>query len=99
MELGREIAAATAGLPADGDWILRVDGHTDRQPVGGRQFASNRALSAARALEVVEVLSEAGVPPERLAPAAFGEYRPLDAADTPEGHQANRRIELRLDEG
>ena len=85
LALGREIAAATAALPADGDWLLRVDGHTDRQRVGGRLFASNRALSAARALEVVEVLSEAGVPPERLAPAAFGEFRPLDPADTPGG--------------
>ena len=99
LALGREIAAATAALPADGDWLLRVDGHTDRQRVGGRLFASNRELSAARALEVVEVLGEAGVPPERLAPTAFGEFRPLDPADTPEAYQANRRIELRLDKG
>ena len=99
LALGREIAAAPAALPADGDWLLRVDGHTDRKRVGGRLFASNRELSAARALEVVEVLVEAGVPPERLAPTAFGDFRPLDPADTPEAYQANRRIELRLDKG
>ena len=98
LSLGRVIAAATTTLPADGDWLLRVDGHTDRQPVGGRTFGSNRELSAARAMEVVEVLTEAGVPPARLAPAAFGEFRPLDPTDTPEAYQANRRIELRLDE-
>jgi chemotaxis protein MotB len=98
LELGRAIATAMAVLPADSGWVLRVDGHTDRQPVGGRLFASNRQLSAARALEVVEVLVEAGVPPERLAPAAFGEFRPLDTADTAEAYQANRRIELSLDE-
>ena len=98
LALGQEIAAAISVLPPDEPWVLRVDGHTDRQPVGGRTFASNRQLAAARALEVVEVLTEAGVPPERLLPAAFGEFRPLDPADTLEAYQANRRIELQLDD-
>ena len=98
LALGQDIAAATSVLPPDEPWVLRVDGHTDRQPVGGRTFASNRQLAAARALEVVEVLTEAGVPPERLLPAAFGEFRPLDPADTLEAYQANRRIELQLDD-
>ena len=98
LALGQEIAAATSVLPPDEPWVLRIDGHTDRQPVGGRTFASNRQLAAARALEVVEVLTEAGVPPERLLPAAFGEFRPLDPADTLEAYQANRRIELQLDD-
>ncbi|MFO1048117.1 MAG: OmpA family protein [Geminicoccaceae bacterium] len=97
LEYGRAIAAALATLPADSPWLLRVDGHTDRQPVGGHRFESNRELAAARALAVTEVLVEAGVPPERIAPAAFGEFRPLDPADTPEAYQANRRIELELD--
>ena len=97
LEYGRAIAAALATLPADSPWLLRVDGHTDRQPVGGHRFASNRELAAARALAVTDVLVEAGVPPERIAPAAFGEFRPLDPADTPEAYQTNRRIELELD--
>ena len=98
LALGQEIAAATSVLPPDEPWVLRIDGHTDRQPVGGRTFTSNRQLAAARALEVVEVLTEAGVPPERLLPAAFGEFRPLDPADTLEAYQANRRIEVQLDD-
>ena len=98
LALGKEIAAATTVLPPDEPWVLRIDGHTDRQPVGGRTFTSNRQLAAARALEVVEVLTEAGVPPERLLPAAFGEFRPLDPADTVEAYQANRRIEVQLDD-
>ena len=99
LEVGRVLAAAGASLPADLDWVIRIDGHTDRQSVGGRLFASNRALSAARALEVVQVLTAAGVPPERLAPAAFGEFRPIDPGDTAEAYRRNRRIELRLEEG
>jgi chemotaxis protein MotB len=98
MEYGRAIAAALATLPQDSPWFLRVDGHTDRQRVGGRRFTSNRELAAARALEVTNVLIDAGVPPERIAPAAFGEFRPVDPADTPDAYQANRRIELELDE-
>ena len=97
LEQGRAIAAALATLPADAPWLLRVDGHTDRQPVGGHRFASNRELAAARALAVTDVLVEAGVPPERIAPAAFGEFRPLDLADTPQAYRVNRRIELELD--
>ena len=57
LEIGRVLAEAGATLPADLDWVIRIDGHTDRQSVGGRLFASNRALSAARALEVVDVLT------------------------------------------
>jgi chemotaxis protein MotB len=98
LEIGRALATAGAALPADLDWVIRIDGHTDRQSVGGRQFASNRELAAARALEVVEVLTEAGVPPERLVPAAFGEFRPLDPGESAEAYRRNRRIELRLDE-
>jgi chemotaxis protein MotB len=99
LALGREIAAAAAAaIPAGTDWVIRVDGHTDRQAVGGRSYRSNRDLGASRAIEVVEVLTEAGVPPERLLPASFGEFRPLQPGDTPEAHRANRRIELHLDQ-
>jgi chemotaxis protein MotB len=99
LAVGREIAAAARAIPPGTDWVIRVDGHTDRQAVNGRAFRSNRQLAAARALAVVDVLAEAGVPPDRLAAASFGEFRPLDPGDTPEAYRANRRIELRLDEG
>ena len=55
----KEIAAR---IPHDVPWILRVDGHTDPQPVKGGQFASNWELSAARAITVVKMLIAAGVP-------------------------------------
>ena len=98
LQYGQAVAAALSALPADSPWFLRVDGHTDRQAVGGHRYASNRELSAARALAVTDLLVEAGVPPGRIAAAAFGEYRPLDPADSLEAYQANRRIELELDE-
>ncbi|MFZ1428708.1 MAG: OmpA family protein, partial [Geminicoccaceae bacterium] len=99
LEIGRAVAAAAAALPDDQDWVIRIDGHTDRSTVGGRVFDSNRELAAERAVEVVRLLTKAGVPPERLAAASFGEFRPLDPGESAEAYQRNRRIELVLDEG
>jgi len=84
-----------AKIPADIPWVLRVDGHADRQAVHGK-FASNWELSAERAINVVRLLIAEGIPPNRLAAAGFGEFQPLDTADTPAAYAKNRRIELRL---
>ena len=89
----REVASA---IPPDVNWLLRVDGHADRQPVSGARFASNWELSASRAITVVRLLALAGIPANRLAATGFGENQPLDPADTPEAYGRNRRIELRL---
>ncbi len=90
----REIAR---DIPSDVPWMLRVDGHADRTPLApGGRFASNWELSAARAINVVRLLSLLGVPESRLAATGFGEFQPLDPADTTEAYARNRRIELRL---
>lgn len=82
-------------IPADLPWVLRVDGHADRQAVHGR-FASNWELSAERAINVVRLLVAQGIPANRLAAAGFGEFQPIDTAATPAAYARNRRIELRL---
>jgi chemotaxis protein MotB len=89
----KEIAAE---IPPDVHWILRVDGHTDPQPVKGGAFASNWELSAARAITVVKLLIADGVPAEHLAATGFGEYQPFGPGDTPDAYAKDRRIELRL---
>jgi chemotaxis protein MotB len=38
------------------------------------------------------------VPANRLVAAGFGEFQPLDEADTDEARTRNRRIELKLTE-
>jgi len=83
-------------IPPDLHWVLRVDGHTDPQPVKNGQFASNWELSAQRAITVVKLLIADGVPAEHLAATAFGEYQPFGAGDTPDAYAKDRRIELRL---
>ena len=85
-----------AHIPPDVNWILRVDGHADRQPLGRGQFATNWELSAQRAINVVKLLVAEGVPANRLAATGFGEFQPLDNNDGPDSYAKNRRIELRL---
>jgi chemotaxis protein MotB len=100
-ELDR-IAAAVLNLakqiPPDIPWVLRVDGHTDARPIARAQFPSNWALSASRAIAVVQYLAQRGVPPQHLLAAGFGEFQPLDLGQTEEAYARNRRIELKLTE-
>ncbi|MCQ4158374.1 peptidoglycan -binding protein [Roseomonas sp. GC11] len=84
-------------FPADLAWVLRVDGHADRSPLRpGARYASNWELSAARAIAVAQFLINEGLPPNRVAATAFGEYQPIDTGDAPDALARNRRIELRL---
>ena len=91
-----------AGEIPDGiDWILRVDGHTDRIPFSGfgKDYKDNWELSQARALSVVRYLmDDLKIPANRLAAAGFGEFQPIDDRDTPEAYKTNRRIELKFTE-
>jgi chemotaxis protein MotB len=76
---------------------VRVEGHTDGQPLRGHaRFASNWELAGARAASVVRWLVDAGVGAERLSAVSYGEFHPIAPNDTPEGRSSNRRIEILL---
>ena len=94
--LARTLNEIAAIIPADIDWILRVDGHTDRRPINSERFQSNWELSAARAISLVRQMAENGVPLARMAAAGFAEYHPADLAETAAAYARNRRIELKL---
>ena len=85
-------------IPSEIAWVLRVDGHTDVRPVSGATFKSNWELSAARSISVVQYLISKGIPPQRLVAAGFGEFQPIDAANSDDAYSRNRRIELKLTE-
>jgi len=93
--VARTLTEITARIPQDIDWVLRVDGHTDRRPVR-KAFPSNWELSSARAISIVKYLIDQGIPADHLVAAGFGQYHPLDPAQTPEAYRRNRRIELKL---
>ncbi len=99
-KLGAVLREIIGEVPADVAWILRVDGHTDRVPLGsGRRYRDNWELSQGRALSVVKYLIEQEqIPPERLAATGFGEFQPVDTGDTPEALAKNRRIEFKFTE-
>jgi len=83
-------------IPTDLNWVLRIDGHTDKRPINTPAFPSNWELSTARAISVVKFLVDQGVPADRLAAAGFGEFVPLDPRDDEVAYRRNRRIELKL---
>jgi chemotaxis protein MotB len=89
----REIAAR---IPPELDWILRIDGHTDRVPIRTGRFPSNWELSTARAVSVVRYLADQGIPERRMSAAGFGEFHPIDTGDSEQALRRNRRIEIKL---
>jgi len=91
----REISAK---IPSDINWVLRVDGHTDRRPISNATFPSNWELSAARAISVVRYAISQGIPANRLVAAGFADNQPLDSGDSDDAFRRNRRIELKLTE-
>ena len=85
-------------IPADIDWIIRVDGHTDNKPVlpGTAGYSNNMQLSLLRSTAVVKELVKNGVSKRRLVPSGFGEMHPEFLGNDKESLKKNRRIELQL---
>jgi len=85
------IAPVLAGLPNQ----IEVEGDTDNVPVRGGPYGSNWALSAARAVAVVqELIDKDGVSPLRLQATGFGDTRPVVANNTAAHRSENRRVEI-----
>lgn len=97
-KLARTLLGIAKEIPPGLNWVLRVDGHTDRRPIHTPEFPSNWALSTARATAVVRFLIEQGVPADHLAAAGFAEYQPVDSGADEAALARNRRIELKLDQ-
>ena len=96
QQLADALLEIAAEIPDDIDWILRVDGHTDRRPIFTAVFPSNWDLSTARAVSVVNFLIDQGIPPQRLAATGFGEFQPLDDGNDEIAYRRNRRIEFKF---
>jgi len=95
-ELARVLRDVIKIIPEQIDWILRIDGHTDRVPIKSTLFASNWELSTARAVSVLRHLAARGIPEQRMAATGFAEFHPLNPADTEAAYRQNRRIEIKL---
>lgn len=90
---GQKIARIAKVLERPG-LEIRVEGHSDNQPIHNAQFRSNWELSTARAMTVLELLVSQGYDPRKLSASGYGEYRPVSDNSTPEGRRMNRRVDL-----
>jgi outer membrane protein OmpA-like peptidoglycan-associated protein len=71
---------------------VQVEGHTDS--VG--EAEKNRVLSQQRAESVVKYLVGKGIDASRLTAKGFGPDKAISTNDTPEGREANRRVEFTI---
>ena len=95
-EIALTLMETTKQIPTDIDWIIQVEGHTDKRPINTAQFPSNWELSTARANSVLKLLLDIGFSPKRLAAAGYGKFYPISEGETKDDYQQNRRIELKL---
>ncbi len=88
----RDTLGKLADVLLDAPNGVRVEGHTDNVPIATAQFPSNWELSAGRAASVVHLFADHGVQPARLAMVGYGQFRPRESNDLPEGRNRNRRV-------
>jgi len=96
-ESGKATLLDLLGRLRDGGQRIRVEGHTDNEPVTVHRKEyplGNLQLSGVRALNVAQFLIDNGISAERVSFAGYGEFRPTASNDTAEGRRENRRVEL-----
>src|SRR5512139_1794290 len=86
------IAKAAEVLVKYPDTYITVEGHTDS--TGKPEY--NQRLSERRADAVRDLLIRYGVPASRLSIRGYGASNPVADNSTPEGRQANRRVQLEI---
>lgn len=84
-----------AKLLGDGQYNIRIEGHTDNVRIHNLQYSSNWELSTARSTETIRLLVvKYGLDPQRLSASGYGEYHPIASNDTEAGRALNRRVDL-----
>lgn len=75
---------------------IRVEGHTDNLPIHTEYYPSNWELSSARASSVIRLFIENGVESHLLTAIGYGENKPIESNETPEGRKRNRRVTVMI---
>ena len=75
---------------------IRIEGHTDSDPIKKSGWESNEKLSLARAESVRKLLADHGINLTLISTVGRGASVPLVPNDTVEGKAQNRRVEIIL---
>lgn len=95
--LNKVAARLKSDFPADSRFY--IEGHTDADPIRKSKFGSNRELSIARAMAVLnQLVTEGRVPDERFVVSGFGQYKPV-ASNNAASKAKNRRVEIVVKRG
>ena len=81
------------------EYNVEVAGHTDNLAIRRKlkeKFATNQALSEARAAGAVTALTEGGIAANSLTAAGYADTRPVAPNTSEAGRQKNRRVEIRV---
>lgn len=79
---------------------VSVEGHTDNIPINTNEFASNWALSSARALSVAQELFVDGrIDQRKYEVTGYADTKPLAPNDTAQNRASNRRVEIVIQKG
>jgi chemotaxis protein MotB len=93
----QEVILGVANILADMPNAVRIEGHTDTVPIHTARFYSNWELSTTRATNVLQfMIQSAGLPPQRLSAAGYGEYKPVVPNINDRNRALNRRVDIVL---
>ena len=94
---GQDALKKLAGaLKNQADIDILIEGHTDSIPINTACIKDNWDLSVLRATSIVRILTDAGIPSEKIVPSGRGEFKPVETNKTKEGRASNRRTEIIL---
>lgn len=95
QKLLTQVDAVLQQLP--GSFPIVIQGYTNKRPIHNAQFTSNWELSTMRALSVVHLFRQDGMPGEQLSAQGFSKFHPIDKTDTPGALAANRRVDVLIE--
>ena len=78
---------------------VRVEGHTDSDPIRKSGWGTNERLSEARAQAVERLLTNAGIPAGNVTTEGLGARRPLALGSSKAAKSRNRRVEIFITPG
>lgn len=94
---GKEILKEVAAQLKSHDGMIRIDGHTDTDPINKTKDKwplGNIQLGAGRAIAVQKFLVSQGIPEERIFIASYGPHKPAAEGRTASAKAKNRRVEV-----